>query len=305
MSPSRYALCLALLSFGCSQASSDPSPRVTAESPSAPASRPANPSTQLQAWIPSGGSASGGTPVPTAPAAAPASHGEIRGTVSETMNAAGYTYLRMDSGGGDQWVATTAMPLAVGDRVIVEGGNVMRAFHSRTLDRTFDTILFAGTVRVVGASGATAPAPTAPAPTAPAPTAPAPEAVAPAPGTRHGTVRETMNSGGYTYLRVEGGGASAWVAVPETTIAVGDEVDVPPGNEMPGFHSRTLDRTFPQLTFASEVRVVGGAARAPSAPVAAHAPSALPPGHPPVGMEGLPPGHPSVGARPAPGGVSH
>ena len=300
MSPSRYALCLALLSFGCSQSSSEPSPRVTAESPTPPPSRPANPSNQLQAWIPSGTPA-GGTTVPTAPSAAPASRGEIRGTVNETMNAAGYTYLRMTTtAGADRWVATTAMTVAVGDRVIVEGGDVMQNFHSRTLDRTFDAILFAGTVRVAGAA-----APPTAAPSAPAPSAPSPVAVAPAPGARHGTVRETMNSGGYTYLRVEGGGSSTWVAVPETTVAVGDEVDVPPGNEMPNFHSRTLDRTFPQLTFARAVRDAGGAARAPSAPAAAHAPGALPPGHPAVGAPSLPPGHPSVGARPAPGGVSH
>lgn len=83
-----------------------------------------------------------------------------------------------------------------------------------------------------------------------------------------------MNSGNYTYLRVEGGGSSAWVAVPQTTLAVGDEVDVAPGSEMPGFHSNTLNRTFEQITFASGVTVVHGAGR-PAAPV--HAP---PPSHP-------------------------
>jgi hypothetical protein len=114
-----------------------------------------------------------------------------------------------------------------------------------------------------------------------------------------------MNSGGYTYLRVEGGGASTWVAVPVTTVAVGDEVEVPPGNEMPNFHSRTLDRTFPQLTFSSGVRVLGGAApqaRPGPGPVAPGTP--LPPGHPPLPGAGLPPGHPSVGARPS-DGISH
>lgn len=295
MSPTRYALCIALLSFGCSQPSSEPAPRVTAESPSAP--RATHQAPQLHDWIPSGAPA-GSTPTPTAPANAPSAQGEIRGTVRETMNAAGYTYLRMDSGGADRWVATTAMTVAVGDQVIVAGGDVMQAFHSRTLNRTFDTILFASSVRLAGA-----PAPTAPAPTAPAPSAPAPSA--PAPGARRGTVRETMNSGGYTYLRVEAEGASTWVAVPVTTVAVGDEVEVQPGNEMPNFHSRTLDRTFPQLTFSSGVRVLGGAspqARPAPAPIAPG--TALPPSHPPLPSSGLPPGHPSVGARPS-DGISH
>ena len=296
MSPTRYALCIALLSFGCSQSSTEPAPRVTAESPSAP--RATNQAPQLHDWIPSGAPA-GSTPTPTAPANAPSAHGEIRGTVRETMNAAGYTYLRMDSGGVDKWVATTAMTVAVGDQVIVAGGDVMQAFHSRTLNRTFDTILFAGSVRLAGA-----PAPTAPAPTAPAPTAPAPSE--PAAGAHRGTVRETMNSGGYTYLRLEGGGASTWVAVPVTTVAVGDEVEVPPGNEMPNFHSRTLDRTFPQLTFSSGVRVLGGAA-APQArpgpgPIAPG--TALPPGHPPLPSAGLPPGHPNINTHPS-NNISH
>lgn len=293
MSSTRYALCLAALSFGCSQQPSDPAPRAAS---AAEQSRP-DQATLLHSWIPS--SAPPGTaPSRAAPTSPAAPRAETRGTVRETMNAAGYTYLRMDSAGVDQWVATTEMRVAVGDQVIVEGGNVMRGFHSRTLDRTFDAILFAGAVRIAGAPPSPAAA------QAPAPEAAAPSPSAPAPGARRGAVRETMSSGGYTYLRIEGGGASTWVAVPVTTLAVGDEVEVPPGNEMPGFHSRTLDRTFPQLTFASEARVVGaGAARAPTAPVAAHAPSALPPGHPPLG--GLPPGHPSVGARPSPDGISH
>ncbi|MDB4928817.1 MAG: repeat-containing lipoprotein, partial [Myxococcaceae bacterium] len=118
-------------------------------------------------------------------------------------------------------------------------------------------------------------------------TAVAPPAAPAASGARRGVVRETMDSGGYTYLRVEGDGASAWVAVPVTALAVGDEVEVPAGNEMPGFHSRTLDRTFAQLTFASGVRVVrGGVAPAP-------APAVLPPGHPPIA------------GRASPDGVSH
>jgi hypothetical protein len=113
-----------------------------------------------------------------------------------------------------------------------------------------------------------------------------------------------MNSGGYTYLRVEGDGASSWAAVPVTTLAVGDEVEVPPGNEMPGFHSRTLDRTFAQLTFASGVRVLRGGVAQP-APSAPSAPSALPPGHPPLAPSALPPGHPPVAGRASPDGISH
>ncbi|MFO0710200.1 MAG: hypothetical protein U0353_10195 [Sandaracinus sp.] len=219
-----------------------------------------------------------------------------RGTVLETMNAAGYTYLRIETpGGGSTWVAAMEMPLAVGDQVVVEGGNEMVDFHSRTLDRTFPSILFAGSVRVVGGgegvheegSSGSLPAghpptgemppghpptgevppghpPTGEMPAGHPPTGEAGEvppghaaaAEAPAsPGAR-GVVRETMNAGGYTYLRIEGASGSVWVAVPEMTVAVGDQVEAEAGAEMPGFHSSTLDRTFEQITFSSGARVI-------------------------------------------------
>ena len=91
----------------------------------------------------------------------------------------------------------------------------------------------------------------------PAPSGPAHAvAEAPAGGGARGVVRETMSSGGYTYMRLEGAGGSVWVAVPEMTVAVGNEVEAAPGMEMPWFHSGTLDRTFEQLTFSSGARVL-------------------------------------------------
>jgi len=182
------------------------------------------------------------------------------------MNAGGYTYLRIEPSGGEPvWVAAIEMQVEVGDEVIVEGGHEMRDFHSRTLDRSFDRIVFAGSVRMEGRGEATASAePTLP-PGHP-PTGAATDGVAahageaaPSGGVR-GVVRETMNAGGYTYLRVEGSSGSVWIAVPAMTVAVGDEVEAPGGAEMPGFHSRTLDRTFEQITFSPGARVVTPAA---------------------------------------------
>jgi hypothetical protein len=200
----------------------------------------------------------------------PATAAETRGTVRETMNAAGYTYLRIEpAGGASSWVAAIEMPLEVGDEVVVEGGSEMVDFHSRTLDRTFDRITFASSVRVTThADGRPAAAPAAPShdslppghppmgteampPTGGAATAPMPTG-----GGARGVVRETMNAASYTYMRVEGAGGSVWVAVPEMTVAVGDQVEVAEGMEMPGFHSGTLDRTFEQITFAPGARVL-------------------------------------------------
>jgi hypothetical protein len=92
----------------------------------------------------------------------------------------------------------------------------------------------------------------APRSAAPAPRSavPAPPSAAPASGSR-GAVVETMRSGGYTYARVAVGGEEVWVAGPETTLAIGDAVDVAAGQLMTGFRSNTLDRTFDRIYFLS------------------------------------------------------
>ena len=188
----------------------------------------------------------------------------LGGVVRETMNAGGYTYLRIEPPGAEPvWVAAIEMRVAVGDEVRVEGGNELRDFHSRTLDRTFERIVFAGSARVVG-DETDPPAPSEqPLPPGHPPTGgaePSPSHESAAPGGVRGVVRETMSSGGYTYLRVErAAGASVWIAVPAMTVAVGDEVEATAGAEMPGFHSRTLDRTFEQITFSPGARVLSHA----------------------------------------------
>jgi hypothetical protein len=76
------------------------------------------------------------------------------------------------------------------------------------------------------------------------------------PGTgRKGKVLETMNSAGYTYLRVDEKGASVWLAVMEIPVKVGDTVEFPNVPPMNGFRSRTLNRTFESILFVPGVRV--------------------------------------------------
>jgi len=96
---------------------------------------------------------------PAAAHAAPGQGGQdvIRGTVTETMNSAGYTYLLIDSGSGPVWAAASEMTVAVGDQVEVAGGSMMANFTSRTLDRTFEQILFTSNARVLGANAGDAP----------------------------------------------------------------------------------------------------------------------------------------------------
>jgi len=72
------------------------------------------------------------------------------GTVVETMDAANYTYIKVDTGSETFWAATNKMPVSVGDSVLVPAGTPMPGFHSKELDRTFDMIYFVGSVMVGG-----------------------------------------------------------------------------------------------------------------------------------------------------------
>lgn len=71
------------------------------------------------------------------------------------------------------------------------------------------------------------------------------------PSALSGKVVETMNAGGYTYVCLEKKGKRTWVAVPEMKVSVGQELSFPPGQEMPNFTSKTLNRTFESIIFTS------------------------------------------------------
>ncbi len=65
-----------------------------------------------------------------------------------------------------------------------------------------------------------------------------------------GTVKETMNASGYTYMLVNSNGNEAWVAIPETKVGLGDKVNYFEGMEMKEFTSKTLNRTFDSILFS-------------------------------------------------------
>ncbi len=65
-----------------------------------------------------------------------------------------------------------------------------------------------------------------------------------------GTVEETMNSGGYTYMLLSIGKDKIWVATPQFQVSVGDNVVLMPGQTMKNFHSKTLNRTFESVIFS-------------------------------------------------------
>jgi len=72
-----------------------------------------------------------------------------------------------------------------------------------------------------------------------------------------GSVLETMNSGGYTYVNVDTGTDKAWAAAPQCVVKVGDKVEIPQGSPMEKFHSKTLDRDFDLIYFVPAINVSG------------------------------------------------
>ncbi|NOQ41981.1 MAG: hypothetical protein GQ563_05715, partial [Desulfuromusa sp.] len=90
----------------------------------------------------------------------------------------------------------------------------------------------------------------------PQPAAPAAEPTQPtaaAPSGASGTVVETMNAGGYTYVYVDDGTNKIWAAAPEFAVKVGDEVMIPEGMAMHNYHSQTLNRDFDVVYFVEAV----------------------------------------------------
>jgi hypothetical protein len=66
------------------------------------------------------------------------------GKVVETMDAAGYTYVRLEKNGKKTWVAVTQTKVVVGSKMTFQPGQEMQNFTSRSLNRTFDSIIFSG-----------------------------------------------------------------------------------------------------------------------------------------------------------------
>ena len=77
----------------------------------------------------------------------------LTGKVLETMNSGGYTYLQMDNNGKKIWVALPKTKVEKGQNISVSPGTEMQNFQSKTLNRTFDSIIFSG--GVLGPQGGT------------------------------------------------------------------------------------------------------------------------------------------------------
>jgi hypothetical protein len=94
-----------------------------------------------------------------------------------------------------------------------------------------------------------------------------------------GTVLETMDASSYTYVRVDAGAEQIWAAASTFEVAVGDRVVVPLETPMENFHSKSLNRDFPMIYFASAITREGQAPAAGASPAMAQMPMSS---HPPA-----------------------
>jgi hypothetical protein len=124
-------VCVALAAVGCKK--KEEAPKAAAPRPAMPAMQPgADPHAGLK------------------PQEIPAGVGH-KGKVLETMNASGYTYVQIDEKGQKVWVAVMQTPVKVGDTVEFPDAPPMVNFQSKSLNRTFDKIIFAPGIRIEGA----------------------------------------------------------------------------------------------------------------------------------------------------------
>jgi len=71
------------------------------------------------------------------------------GLVKSTIQSGGYTYIEVEKNGSSEWLAAPQMELEEGKHIRYSKGILMKNFHSRTLDKSFESILLVGTVKVI------------------------------------------------------------------------------------------------------------------------------------------------------------
>ncbi len=83
------------------------------------------------------------------PITAPAMAVGNQGKVISIMTGSGYSYLELESNNQKFWIAGTKVTAKEGDTVQFEQSVVMNGFVSKTLNKTFDQIIFASSVNVL------------------------------------------------------------------------------------------------------------------------------------------------------------
>jgi hypothetical protein len=70
-----------------------------------------------------------------------------------------------------------------------------------------------------------------------------------------GKVLSTLDVPNYTYIEVSEANKTLWLAAPTAGVKKGDVIRFEDGMVMTNFHSKTLNRTFPSISFINTVAV--------------------------------------------------
>jgi hypothetical protein len=73
-----------------------------------------------------------------------------------------------------------------------------------------------------------------------------------------GTIKQTMDGGGYTYVLLTTAKGEVWLAGPQTTVKKGQKLSTGDGMLMSGFQSKALNRTFDQIYFVNSLGTGAG-----------------------------------------------
>jgi len=97
------------------------------------------------------GNAIAAEPQSSAPAGKSAATGKYpnTGKVLEVMDASIYTYMQVTSDNGPVWLAASKTDVPKGATISYPNGAVMANFHSKSMNRTFDRIIFLDKVEVL------------------------------------------------------------------------------------------------------------------------------------------------------------
>jgi len=78
------------------------------------------------------------------------------GTVKQTMDGGGYTYVQLTTAQGDVWLAGPQAAIKKGQKLSTGDGMLMNGFQSKALGRTFDKIYFVNSLGATSGGGSAA-----------------------------------------------------------------------------------------------------------------------------------------------------
>lgn len=174
--------------------------------------------------------------------------------VDSIIQTKAYTYINVREivAGKDvfTWMALPLFEPKFGGTYYYESGLQMGQFHSKELDRDFENITFIGFLSTTEEVLQNTIVPAPPVDTVAENTPP--------PVVHTVLIKEILNAGGYTYLRVIEEGKEEWLAIVKSNVEVGKRYTYEDAAPMKQFKSHELNRTFDEVLFVAKLTKVEG-----------------------------------------------